>query len=94
VDLAALFVERGLSLGRPNGILALLLPAKLWRVLAGGGVRALLLERCDLLALEDWSEAERAFDATVYPSTLVARQRPATAGPSTPASILNLEPAH
>ena len=36
-DLAVAFVERGSELLKPNGVLALLLPAKLWRSLAGGG---------------------------------------------------------
>jgi hypothetical protein len=36
IDLAALFVERSCELLRPGGTLALLLPTKLWRSLAGG----------------------------------------------------------
>lgn len=75
VDLAALFVERALDLARPGGALALLLPAKLWRSLAGGGARRLLTERAVVLALEDWSGSAHAFDAAVYPSLLLARVR-------------------
>jgi hypothetical protein len=74
VDLASLFVERSLALLRPGGTLSLLLPAKLWRSLAGGGVRRLLRERAHISALEDWSDAPPAFDAAVYPSLLVARR--------------------
>lgn len=74
VDLAALFVERSLDLLREGAPLALLLPAKLWRALAGGGVRRLLAERATVLALEDWSEFPAAFDAATYPSLLVARR--------------------
>ena len=73
VDLAALFVERSLGLARERGTVALLLPAKLWRSLAGGGVRRLLQERADILRLEDLSESRHAFEAAVYPSLLVAR---------------------
>lgn len=73
VDLAALFVERSLRLLRPGGVLSLLLPAKLWRSLAGGGVRRLLLEQATLVRLEDLSQTRHAFDAAVYPSLLVAR---------------------
>ncbi len=96
VDLAALFVERGLALCRVGGVLALLLPAKLWRSLAGGGVRRLLATECELLVLEDWSEAERTFDPTVYPSLLVGRhvtpaRRPAA--PDHPSSRVG-EPCH
>ena len=72
VDLAALFAERCVRLLRPGGSLALLLPAKLWKSLAGGGVRRLLVESAPPTVLEDWSESAAAFDAAVYPSLLVA----------------------
>ncbi|HEX2778819.1 MAG TPA: hypothetical protein VHM30_04915, partial [Gemmatimonadaceae bacterium] len=73
IDLAALFVERATQLLRPAGTLALLLPAKLWRSLAGGGVRRLLVRRAPPRLIDDWSESAVAFDAAVYPSLLVAR---------------------
>jgi SAM-dependent methyltransferase len=75
VDLASLFVERSVALARPGGAVALLLPAKLWRSLAGGGVRRVLDDRADLLAVEDWAESRAAFDAAVYPSLLLALRR-------------------
>lgn len=71
-DLAALFVERSLALLRPTGVLALLVPAKLWTSLAGGGVRRMLATDAQLLALEDCTEAPELFDAVTYPSILVA----------------------
>ena len=74
VDLAALFVERGLSLLRDGGTLALLLPVKLWRSLAGGGVRRFLMERSTVVRVEDLSASRHAFDASVYPSLLVTRR--------------------
>jgi len=74
VDLAALFIERSLALSAPAGIVALLVPAKLWRSLAGGGVRGLLLGEHELLSIEDWSNAPALFDAAVYPSLVVARR--------------------
>ncbi len=73
VDLSALFVERSVALLRPGGTLSLLLPAKLWRSLAGGGVRQLLTERTRVVRLEDLTDMKHAFDAAVYPSLLVAR---------------------
>jgi methylase of polypeptide subunit release factors len=76
VDTAALFTERSLVLLRPGGTMALLLPAKLWGSLAGGGVRRLIGDRAQVVALEDWSESPAAFDAAVYPSLLVARRAP------------------
>ncbi len=72
VDLASLFAERSLSLARPRGAVALLLPAKLWSSLAGGGVRQVIADDADVRRIEDWSESPAAFDAVVYPSLLVA----------------------
>ena len=74
VDLSALFLERGLSLVRPGGVVALLLPAKLWRCLAGGGARRLVMRESAVLEIEDWSASRSAFDAAAYPSLLVARR--------------------
>jgi Eco57I restriction-modification methylase len=75
VDMAALFVERSCGLLRPGATMALLLPSKLWRSLAGGGVRQLLLERTDLARLDDFSESHSSFEAAVYPSLLVCRRK-------------------
>lgn len=79
VDLAALFAERAIGVLRPGGTLALLLPLKLWRSLAGGGVRRLLGAEHELRLIEDWSEAPAAFDAAAYPSLVVARRTAARA---------------
>jgi hypothetical protein len=73
-DLAAAFVERGLGLVRDGGTLALLVPTKLWKSLAGGGVRRFLQENSSLKVVEDWSDAPAVFDAAVYPSLIVAHQ--------------------
>ena len=73
VDLAALFVERAVQLLRPGGVASLLVPSKLWRSLAGGGVRSLLARTTTLARLEDLGDARRAFDAAVYPSLVVAQ---------------------
>jgi hypothetical protein len=76
-DVAAAFVERGLNLARQGGALALLVPAKLWKSLAGGGVRRHLLERASLQCIEDWSDAPAVFDAAVYPSLVIALRQQA-----------------
>ena len=81
VDLAALFAERSVTLLRDGGSLSLLLPSKLWRSLAGGGLRRLLLERTSIHALEDLSESRAAFDAAVYPSILATRKSAQTDRP-------------
>jgi methylase of polypeptide subunit release factors len=75
VDLASLFVERAVSLARSGGVIALVLPVKLWRSLAGGGVRRVLTDDTELRSLEDWSGSHAAFDAVTYPSMLVALRR-------------------
>lgn len=75
VDLASLFVERSLELSRPGGVIALLLPAKLWRSLAGGGVRRVLCDDSTLGVIEDWSGSRATFDAVVYPSFLLTVRR-------------------
>lgn len=85
IDLAALFVERSCELLLPRGTLALLLPTKLWRSLAGGGVRQLLFDRTDVVALEDLAESHSQFDAAVYPSLLVARRKADRRDASAPA---------
>src|SRR5581483_1554440 len=72
VDLSALFVERSVKLLTDGGALSLLLPVKLWRSLAGGGVRRLLVEETCIRRVVDASEARAAFDAAVYPSLIVA----------------------
>ncbi len=79
VDLAALFVERSTDLLAPNGTLGLLLPAKLWRSLAGGGARQLILARTRIRIIEDHSGGPDSFDAAVYPSILIATQRAGSA---------------
>jgi hypothetical protein len=76
VDLSALFVERSIALASEGGAVALLLPAKLWRSLSGGGLRRLVSMSTDVRRLEDWTDAPCAFDAAVYPSVLVATRRP------------------
>lgn len=73
-DLAALFTERAVQLVRRGGVVALLLPSKLWSALAGGGVRHLVTQRTQLLAIEDWGGASAGFDAVVYPSAIITRR--------------------
>ncbi|MEJ7760247.1 MAG: DNA methyltransferase [Gemmatimonadaceae bacterium] len=76
VDLAALFIERSVRLTRPSGTIALLVPAKLWRSLAGGGVREFLLRHTRLTQIHDLTDSPQVFDAVVYPSLVVATVNP------------------
>ena len=73
-DLAVAFVERSTQLLAPNGTLALLVPAKLWRALAGGGIRQLLAEQTRIHTVRDWSDAPSLFAAATYPSLIVAQR--------------------
>lgn len=87
IDLAALFVERGTDLLRPGGTLGYLLPGKLWRSLAGGGVREFLIASTKIVCIEDLAALPNQFDAAVYPSVVVARKRiglPVITEPSEP----------
>ena len=77
VDAAALFVERCAQLLQPGGTFSLLVPAKLWRSLAGGGVRHLLQTLVELREVYDLTAAPATFDAAVYPSVVTAT-RPAS----------------
>lgn len=74
IDLASLFIERSVFLLRNEGALALLIPAKLFRSLAGGGIRELMLTRLRIVALEDMTESRSGFDAAVYPALIVGRR--------------------
>jgi len=73
-DLSAAFVERSIALLRDGGTAALLVPAKLWRALAGGGIRRLLVDDTRLHTVIDWSDAPALFDAATYPSLVVAQR--------------------
>lgn len=72
VDAAALFVERSVRLLRPGGTTGLVVPAKLWRSLAGGGVRDFLRMHSNVREINDLGSSSRAFEAAAYPSTIVA----------------------
>jgi hypothetical protein len=68
--------------------MGLLLPSKLWRSLAGGGVRQLLRERTHIVHLADMSDSTSQFDAAVYPSLLVSTKRPAIDTKTRPLSLM------
>ncbi len=74
VDASALFLERSVDLLKPEGIAALIVPAKIWRSLAGGGVRELVLHRSKPCEIQDLTGASAVFDAVVYPSVLITRK--------------------
>jgi hypothetical protein len=74
-DLAVAFLERSFELTRAGGVVAMLVPAKIARAGYGAEARHALATTTTLVALADLTgRPEAAFDATVYPLALVARQ--------------------
>ncbi len=73
-DIAIPFTHRALDLTRPGGILAFLLPAKLWRSVAAGALRHHLLQHATPKHLRDYSADAGGFSAAVYPSTIVLQR--------------------
>lgn len=89
-DLAVAFVERGLELLAPGGVLVMLVPAKVATAAYGARLRAELAARNTLLIIADLSnDPAAAFAATTYPALLVA----AKASPRQSHTVgLSLEP--
>ena len=83
-DISVAFVERATRLLAPGGTMALLVPAKLWRALAGGGVRRLLTSSTTVHTIRDWSDGPAMFEAAVYPSLVVAQRTAEPAARFTP----------
>lgn len=76
IDLALLFLERAIELLAPGGALGIVLPAKFMRSLSGSAARRLLLERTDIVSIEDHSLDQRSiFAADAFASLIVARKR-------------------
>jgi hypothetical protein len=76
IDLALLFLERAIELLAPGGALGIVLPAKFMRSLSGCAARKLLLERTDIVSIEDHSLDQRSiFAADAFASLIVARKR-------------------
>jgi len=78
LDLSAVFLERACDLARAGGVVALLVPSKLWSSLAGAGARRIVQTAALLRRVEDLTDARDTFDAAVYPSILIASRREAT----------------
>jgi hypothetical protein len=76
-DLAVAFLERAFELAAPAGVVAFVVPAKLATAAYGASVRHGLATSTTLLRVADLrGRPEAAFDATVYPLALVARNSP------------------
>ena len=76
-DLAVAFLERALELTAPEGIVALLVPAKLATTGYAAPAREELARRTTIAVAADLrAEPGSSFDATVYPMALVLRRAP------------------
>jgi hypothetical protein len=74
-DLAVAFLERGIELTAPHGIVAMLVPAKIATAGYGAVVRHGLATSTSLMVVADLTGlTDVAFDATVYPLALVTRR--------------------
>jgi hypothetical protein len=76
-DLAVAFVERAFELAAPDGVIAMLVPAKLLNARYGVAARYALASTTTLHVVANLtSEAQAMFEATVYPMVLVASKSP------------------
>jgi hypothetical protein len=72
-DLALAFLERAFELSRPEGVVAMLIPAKLAATGCSAAARHALASTTTLHVLADLTgDPEASFDATVYPLAIVA----------------------
>jgi Eco57I restriction-modification methylase len=72
-DLAVAFLERGLELAAPAGVVAMLVPAKITSAGYGAAARHALASTTRLHAVADLTGSPQAeFEATVYPLAIVA----------------------
>jgi hypothetical protein len=73
-DLSLAFVERGLQLTRPGGVVGLLLPAKLLTAQYAAAAREQLAAKTTLRIVAPLTDRDHGFDALVYPLALVAER--------------------
>lgn len=73
-DLAVAFLERSVELAKRDGVIALLVPAKIARAGYGAAARHGLASTTTLITVADLTgKPEASFDATVYPLAVIAR---------------------
>ncbi len=74
-DLSIAFLERAVSLAAPDGVVAMLMPAKIANAAYAGGLRQFLHEETSILSVADWSDDRRRyFRADTFPLGLVVRK--------------------
>jgi hypothetical protein len=78
-DLSVAFFERALSLAKPDGAVALLMPAKIANAAYAAPLRRFARERARIVAIDDWSgdpRRHRWFDADTFPMGIVLARSP------------------
>jgi hypothetical protein len=89
VDLALLFLERAISLLAPGGTLAIILPAKFLRSASAGAARELLLQRMNVLSIEDHSLDQRSiFGADAFTAIVLAQRKSEAAAPAAAVTMI------
>ncbi len=80
-DLAVAFIERGLELASPGGVMAFLVPSKIRHAGYAAAARHGLATTTTIRTVADVEQSEaRAFGATVYPMVLIASKAPPAPG--------------
>ena len=82
-DLSIAFVERALSLAAPEGVVSLLLPAKVLNAAYAAPLRRYVERNVSIVALDDWSgDARRHFDADTFPLGMTVTRRQPSSHPA------------
>jgi N-6 DNA Methylase/Eco57I restriction-modification methylase len=71
-DLSVAFFERAMSLAAPDGVVSMLMPAKIVNAGYAAPLRQRVWERASIVAIDDWSDG-RWFDADTFPLGLTVR---------------------
>jgi len=71
-DLSVAFYERAMSLAARDGVVAMLMPAKIVNAGYAAPLRRYVWERASIVAIDDWSDG-RWFDADTFPLGLTVR---------------------
>ncbi|PYQ30989.1 MAG: hypothetical protein DMF56_03530 [Acidobacteria bacterium] len=73
-DLSVAFFERALSLAKPGGVVALLMPSKIANAAYAAPLRRYAQQHARIVAIDDWSDDPRRhrwFDADTFPMGIV-----------------------
>lgn len=75
IDVSALFVEKALRIIKTGGIVAMLLPNKLFNAPSYERFRRCVASHAQIVSSQDWSDSsDNTFDAAAYPADLILRR--------------------